>query len=361
MPYVRILGFVTLLLRLMAAAGPVLAATPMPADQAFQLRAQLDEEEGIELTWTIAPGYYLYRDKIVVTLDGQRVRIATEKGEPKDDPNFGMTEVYHASTTATVPAELLPEKGRIIVTYQGCGENTICYPPIAKTVDLATLLIAEAPEDNEAVNPARRRQQRERTFRHGGRPRPMEQAQKSGMLGGSLLTIVLAFLGFGLLLSFTPCVFPMIPILSGMLARSGSRLSLTRSFVLSASYVVAMAAAYGTLGIFVAWSGENLQTVLQTPLAVLGHERAVRGARAVDVWALRTAVAAILDREARDQCGQQRFDRRRRAARFWLGADRRSLCDATAGGSAGVCCADRGGRCAARWRCSRLASAWGCR
>ena len=89
------------------------------------------------------------------------------------------------------------------------------------------------------------------------------------MLGGSLLTTLLAFLGFGLLLSFTPCVFPMIPILSGMLARSGSRLSLARSFVLSASYVVAMALAYGTLGIFVAWSGENLQTVLQTPFAVL--------------------------------------------------------------------------------------------
>ena len=160
MPYVRILGFVTLLLRLMAAAGPVLAATPMPADQAFQLRAQLDEEEGIELTWTIAPGYYLYRDKIVVTLDGQRVRIATEKGEPKDDPNFGMTEVYHAGTTATVPAELLPETGRIIVTYQGCGENTICYPPIAKTVDLATLLIGDAPERRCGAECIRRRGRR---------------------------------------------------------------------------------------------------------------------------------------------------------------------------------------------------------
>ena len=88
----------------------------------------------------------------MVTLDGQRLRIATAKGEPKDDPNFGMTEVYHASTTATVPAELLPEKGRIVVSYQGCGENTICYPPIAKTVDLVTLLIAEAPDGNEAVN-----------------------------------------------------------------------------------------------------------------------------------------------------------------------------------------------------------------
>ena len=89
------------------------------------------------------------------------------------------------------------------------------------------------------------------------------------MLGGSLLTTVLAFLGFGLLLSFTPCVFPMIPILSGMLARADNRLSVMRSFVLSATYVAAMASAYGTLGIFVAWSGENLQTVLQTPIAVL--------------------------------------------------------------------------------------------
>jgi thioredoxin:protein disulfide reductase len=269
MSYVRILGVVTLLLRLVAAAAPALAATPIPADQAFQLRAQLDAEEGIELIWSIAPGYYLYRDKIVVTLDGQRIRIATEKGEPKDDPNFGMTEVYHASATATIPAELLPEKGRIVVSYQGCGENTICYPPIAKTVDLVTLLIAEAPDGNEAVKPPGNGGSAA-DISTWGPSSPSDGADaESGMLGGSLLTTVLAFLGFGLLLSFTPCVFPMIPILSGMLARSGSRLSLTRSFVLSASYVVAMAAAYGTLGIFVAWSGENLQAVLQTPLAVL--------------------------------------------------------------------------------------------
>ncbi len=269
MPYVRILGFVTLLLRLAAAAAaPVSAATPLPADQAFQLRAQWDAEDGIELIWSIASGYYLYRDKIVVTLDGQRIRIATEKGEPKDDPNFGMTEIYHASSTATVPAELLPEKGRIIVSYQGCGENTICYPPVAKTIDLATLVIGEAPDRNEPVNPVSNDSSSADISTWG--PTSAAAADTgAGMLAGSWLTTVLAFLGFGLLLSFTPCVFPMIPILSGMLARSGSRLSVIRSFVLSASYVAAMAAAYGTLGIFVAWSGENLQAVLQTPLAVL--------------------------------------------------------------------------------------------
>jgi len=268
MSYVRILGFVTLLLRLMASAGPVLAVAPMPADQVFQLRAQLDAEEGIELIWTIAPGYYLYRDKIVVTLDGQRIRFATDKGEPKDDPNFGMTEVYHASTIATVPAELLPETGRIVVTYQGCGENTICYPPIAKTVDLATLLIADAPEatahpSGTAGNDG------DSGLSTWGPPPADVVVSEADMFSGSLLTTMLAFLGFGLLLSFTPCVFPMIPILSGMLASADSCLSVMRSFVLSTAYVVAMALAYGTLGIVVAWSGENLQTVLQTPLAVL--------------------------------------------------------------------------------------------
>ena len=271
MSYARILGFVTLLLRLVAAVTSVSAATPMPADQAFQLRAELDEEEGIALTWTIAPGYYLYRDKIMVTLDGRRVRIATDKGELKDDPNFGMTEVYHASTTATVPAELLPETGRIIVTYQGCGENTICYPPIAKTVDLATLLIGEAPEGSAAAHPSSTAGGggSEPGLSTWGPPAADAAGTEAGMFSGSLLTTVLAFLGFGLLLSFTPCVFPMIPILSGMLARADSRLSVTRSFALSASYVVAMALAYGTLGVFVAWSGENLQALLQTPTAVL--------------------------------------------------------------------------------------------
>lgn len=265
MPYVRILGFVTLLTRLVMAAMPAAAAaTPMPADQAFELRAELDEEEGIVLNWTVAPGYYLYRDRIVVTLDGQRIRIATDKGELKDDPNFGMVEIYRGSGSATVPAELLPEKGRIVVSYQGCGENTICYPPISKTVDLASLLIGEAG-DGGAVAAGSGTAPGISSWA----PSPGGVETEAGMFSGSLVSTALAFLGFGLLLSFTPCVFPMIPILSGMLARADAGLSLARSFVLSASYVLAMAAAYGMLGVVVAWTGENLQAALQTPSAIL--------------------------------------------------------------------------------------------
>src|ERR1700710_18724 len=207
MPYVRILGFVTLLLRLvMMALPPAAAATPLPTAQAFQLRAQLDEEEGIELNWTIAPGYYLYRDRIVVTLDGRRIRIATEKGESKDDPNFGMVEVYHGAGGATVPAELLPEKGRIVVTYQGCGENTICYPPISKTVDLATLLIEEAPAGVGAA-PAGSETALASSDTSSGvstsgvstwAPPQGGTETEAGMFSGGLVSTVLAFLGFGL-------------------------------------------------------------------------------------------------------------------------------------------------------------------
>ena len=182
MPYVRILGFVTLLLRLVAAAAPVLAATPMPADQAFQFRAQLDEEEGVELIWSIAPDYYLYRDRIVVTLDGQRIRIATEKGEPKDDPNFGMTEVYHARyhgdrSGGTVAGEgphhrhlsgLRREYDLLSADFEG-----------GRSCDVAHRRCARGQRKRE---PGRRlgweRHQRSPAFRHGGPPRRVEPRRK---------------------------------------------------------------------------------------------------------------------------------------------------------------------------------------
>ncbi|MBK5654055.1 MAG: protein-disulfide reductase DsbD, partial [Rhizobium sp.] len=94
-----------------------------------------------------------------------------------------------------------------------------------------------------------------------------------------------AFVGFGLLLAFTPCVFPMIPILSGMLAQSGEKLTAQRGFVLSGAYVVAMALAYASLGVVVAWSGQNLQAALQTPLA-LGLMSAIFVALALSMFGL---------------------------------------------------------------------------
>lgn len=263
MVYVRTIWFVTLLLQAFWLAAA--AAAPKPPDEAFRFEVTQDDEEGLELSWSIAPGYYLYRSRIAVSLDGKPLNITTAPGETKEDPTFGPTEVYHGKATAYVDA--VPESGELRVTYQGCGENTICYPPITKVIDLATLTVHDAGRADAmhsqslavAPEPARA-------------VLPIGEAQvgdaNSPDLGGDFGSTVLAFLGFGLLLAFTPCVFPMLPILSGMLTRSAESLSPARGFVLSAAYVLAMAAAYGVLGIFAAWFGGNLQAALQTSTAV---------------------------------------------------------------------------------------------
>jgi len=265
MSYVRTIWFVTFLLQSFWLGAA--AAGPKPPDEAFRFDVAQGEEEGVELSWSIAPGYYLYRGRIAASLDGKPFKVTTTRGETKDDPNFGPTEVYHHEATAYLDA--VPETGELRVTYQGCGENTICYPPITKVIDLATLSVRDAADQADGM--------RSLSLSAAAEPSPSFTAAGEDSpggstafdLGGSLASTLLAFLGFGLLLAFTPCVFPMVPILSGMLTRSAEKLSPARGFVLSASYVLAMAAAYGVLGVFAAWFGGNLQAVLQTP-AVIG-------------------------------------------------------------------------------------------
>jgi thiol:disulfide interchange protein DsbD len=115
------------------------AANP---DSVFSLSVEHDEEGvGLELTWAIAPGYYLYRDRITATLDGRSVRLATPRSVSKesDSPGSGFREVYRGIAMADTIGEQLPEQGELVVTYEGCGQNAICYPPIHKAIDLATL------------------------------------------------------------------------------------------------------------------------------------------------------------------------------------------------------------------------------
>ena len=264
MRYVRTIWFVTFLLQAFWLSAA--AAAPKPPDEAFRFEVTQGEEEGLELSWSIAPGYYLYRERIAVSLDGKPLKITTAQGETKDDPNFGPTQVYHREATAYVDA--LPESGELRVTYQGCGENTICYPPITKVIDLATLAVRDAGDHADAMRSQSLSVAAEPALAVPSESEAPVGGANSPDLSGGFASTLLAFLGFGLLLAFTPCVFPMLPILSGMLTRSAERLSPARGFVLSAAYVLAMAAAYGVLGIFAAWFGGNLQAVLQTPIAV---------------------------------------------------------------------------------------------
>lgn len=238
---------------------PAGAFEPMPVSRAFSLMASRTPDGSLSLRFTAEPGNYLYRDSLKATRDGQSVALVTPAGEEKDDPNFGQVEVYHGSVSASV--EALPPQGEIKVEYRGCAEAGVCYPVVTRTVDLATLAVsggrrpslAPASADFAPLTPAPVAQ-----------PVPEEEGL-SKLVSGSPLVMLGGFLGFGLLLALTPCVFPMIPILSAMLAGAGERLSARRGFVLSATYVVAMAAAYGLVGLAAGWSGANLQAVLQTP------------------------------------------------------------------------------------------------
>jgi thiol:disulfide interchange protein DsbD len=247
-------------LALVPAAAP--AQTSRPTDDVFHLSVARGNDGAIELTWKILPGHYLYRERISArTDDGTILPVTTDVGETKEDPTFGTTEVYHGKARASLAANDLPPSGTLRVAYQGCAEHGICYPPVAKTIDLATLAVAAVKRDGIGGSAV------------AGFGVPATESAKaddglSAKLSGSLPTMLMTFLGFGLLLALTPCVFPMIPILSGMLARSGERLSAGRGFLLSGAYVLAMALAYAALGVVAAWSGQNLQLALQTPVAL---------------------------------------------------------------------------------------------
>ena len=266
-----------------------LAATPAAAGQVpFELAAQ-PAADGIALTWRIAPNVYLYRDKIVIrTPDGTRITPALPAGDIKDDPNFGSTEVYHRAVTATIPNAALHGATRLTIGYQGCAERGICYPPATANLDLDRLTVTPAGGDD----PAPRIAWPEAPPSSEAPPSPQPAFAPTEPAGSILpamtqgwLPLLLAFAGFGLLLAFTPCVLPMLPIVAGMLTRAGSDMSPARGFALAGVCTLAMAAAYAALGVAAAWSGRNLQAALQTP-AALAVMAAVYGALALSSFGL---------------------------------------------------------------------------
>ncbi len=251
---------------LIAAILPARALeAPLPMDQAFVPAIARQDDGRLAITWTIADGYYLYRDFLAAEDEGkQPIALQTEPGTVKDDPGFGTTEVYYRNASAWIADA--PQTVRL--TYQGCQDGGLCYPPTTRTIDTAAMTISK-PAGGFAFAPAKDARPVEATdagfsiAANGG-----ETAVDRLMTGGGLALLLAGFLGFGLLLAFTPCVFPMYPIVAAMLTREGKGLTAGRGFVLASAYVLALASAFGLLGIAAAWSGQNLQIVLQSPVAI---------------------------------------------------------------------------------------------
>ena len=220
-------------------------------DQAFKLALSPQDNNTIEASFTIAPGHYLYRDRIKFESKNATIEsIVLPKGEIKKDPNFGEMEVFHQSFVAKIALQSIPDSLQTITlqaSFQGCSEKGLCYSPIRKTIDVVLTSNTVSPEITKNND---------------------DQAATL-LKGGKLWLIIIGFFGFGLLLALTPCVLPMIPILSGIIVgdkkvhhHATSRL---HSFNLSLAYVFGMSISYSLAGVAAGLSGQLLSSALQSP------------------------------------------------------------------------------------------------
>lgn len=241
-------------------SASTLPAAPLDPDEAFAMSVD-PTGDGIELRWKIADGYYLYRDHFAVTgQDGEDLRFTVSPGEMKSDPGFGDVEVLFREARVNI-AE--PGNGALQVTYQGCQDGGICYRPETRLIDPASGAVTTSIMGPSTAGVA----EAPRSLAEAGIIVADEADAPSSILrGGNVAWIVLSFVGFGLLLAFTPCVFPIYPIVLGMLGTSRQGTSAGRGFVLSAAYVASLAFAFALVGAVVGWTGQNLQFALQSPV-----------------------------------------------------------------------------------------------
>ncbi len=230
-------------------------------DDAFQIN--YDSQPGqFKAAWVIAEGHYLYRDKVQITTEEAGINskpLIMPPGEAKDDPIFNKTlHVFHNFADATLPYTYSGNGDKEVtfkVKYQGCSEiSGICYPPQTKkfTVKISPISAAQAAEIEQASNASTE-------------PVSEQDQITNALRSGNTLLTLLIFFGAGLLLAFTPCVFPMIPILSGIIVGQGENMTTRKAFYLSLIYVLAMALTYTVVGILVGLSGENIQAWFQNP------------------------------------------------------------------------------------------------
>lgn len=208
----------------------------LPVEKAFVFTSERLESGETQLYWQIADGYYLYQKRLKFDGLPAEQHPALPEGEAHSDEFFGEQQVYRQGLELKIAAGAT---GQIKVGFQGCADAGLCYPPHTQVVDLGgTSAIAATDE-------------------------APDQALASGLQQRALGWSLLVFFGLGLLLAFTPCSLPMLPILAGLIVGSGA--TPKRGFALATSYVVSMALVYAAMGVLAAMLGANLQALLQNP------------------------------------------------------------------------------------------------
>lgn len=212
--------------------------TPLPAAQVFQLSTQ-QQAGTVAATWQIAPGYYLYKERLqfAVTPPAKLGNIEKPPGIPHQDTIFGRYEIYKQQVVVRIPLIGNTAGATLSITYQGCSDDGFCYPPTTTQVPLVS-------KPSHAID--------------------------SLLNSHNSLLITLGFFLLGILLAFTPCVFPMLPILSSIIVGHSKTLTTAKAFTLSLTYVLAMAFTYAAAGLVMGLAGSNLQSAMQHPAVIIG-------------------------------------------------------------------------------------------
>jgi thiol:disulfide interchange protein DsbD len=245
----RILTLILLLCSTSAFAGLFDApgrSNFVPADQAFVFDFQQNQHE-LNLNWTVKQGFYLYRKQISITPAEASVGEPTlPAGEWHEDEFYGKSEIYRQQLTVPVTINQAAKGATLTVTYQGCADAGLCYPPETKVVPLsevqAAALAPSAPAKSTSV-----------------------PAPKSELPFSALWALLI-----GIGIAFTPCVLPMYPLISGIVLGGKQRLSTGRALLLAFIYVQGMALTYTALGLVVAAAGLQFQAALQHPYVLIG-------------------------------------------------------------------------------------------
>jgi thiol:disulfide interchange protein DsbD len=239
-------------------------------DKAFRFSAQLKDARSIEISYRIAPGYYLYRDKFRFTVSPAVAKAGAAQlpdGKKHRDEFFGEVETYRGDLRIVLPLELdgaFPPVLTLTALSQGCADVGVCYVPHEQKAELKLAAAGGAPGDVSFGQ----------LFGLQQGAAGADDARIARVFEGGFWLVIAFFFGCGLLLSLTPCVLPMVPILSGIIAGAGGTVTRTKGFVLAAVYVLGMAITYAVAGVAAGLSGAMLSATLQSPW-VLGAFAAV--------------------------------------------------------------------------------------
>lgn len=238
----------------------------LPVDEAFQFSAAKSEnQENVIVNWSIAEGYYLYQEKISVKINQEETSLfdlPTFSISPEDynDPYFGLMKIFKKPVQAIFKASQPPLKSEdmVEIAYQGCTEG-FCYPPEVKEIKVADLPIAQVSNTEKTS---------ENSTALSAQPKAEQDRLAESLFNSKYAVFGFFLLGLGL--AFTPCVLPMLPLLSAIVIGQNQRPNMWRAFALSFVYVQGMAVTYTLLGLVVAAIGLPFQVALQHPYVMIG-------------------------------------------------------------------------------------------